>query len=158
MASASRLVAAVLVVVAGACAAGCAGGPERVEGRIHYRAPETAKQKGTLLTIESRPGAAPADPAAPVTLPQGTTPVSVSPEELALVLGDLEAIGLFALAGRPVVPAPLPPGAIIVDTTARKFTVTVRDLVTNAEGQVFSKAARRIVEATQSGPRYTLPK
>ncbi len=129
----------------GAVAPGCGGLPDRVEGGVRYRDPVTAKGRGgTVVTVTTR-----------ATRP---TETAVTPEELRRLLGDLDEIGLFDLAGRETTPSPLPPGSISVDTNARKFFVTIQDLRNEDESRRFSRSAYRIVGATQIGPHYSLPK
>lgn len=149
--------------------AGCAGIPDRVEGRVHYRGPRSPKSEGRLLTIATpsarppgsvtRAAGAGSGPPAGVAPDASRASVIISTDaELARLLQDLDAIGLFALSGKAQLPAEIPPGAIAIDTNARKFVVTLKDLGTDDEGKVFSRSAQRIVVATQDGPRYSLPK
>jgi hypothetical protein len=80
------------------------------------------------------------------------------PEQLAALLAELEALRLFDLKGTAKVPSALPPGCIAVEAGERKFFVTLQHLEGKEDSRVFSRAAYRIVAATQGGPHYALPK
>jgi hypothetical protein len=138
--------ALLLAIVAVASLAGCSSVPERVEGRVVYHrdpAPSRAWSQ-PVVTV--------------TTAPRRPSEVPVTPEDLGRLVTELDRIGFFGLGGVKTVPGEAPPGSIAVDTSARKFFVTLRDLRTDDDARCFSRAASRIVAATQSGPHYELPK
>jgi hypothetical protein len=143
------LVATALALLAG-LAGGCNGIPDRVEGAVRFRDAITKDGRGgktaTLTTVTETA----------VLQQPGTAGVTRS--ELAGLLRELDQVGLFSLAGRPEAPREGPPGSITVDTDARRFFVTIADLRTKDESACFTRAAARILLATQAGPHYSLPK
>jgi hypothetical protein len=147
-AASATLARALLALVALiALVSGCAGAPDRAQGTVRYRDPmNSAGKGGTVVAVTTGE------------IKRGEAMSPISPEDMGQLLGSLDEIGLFGLAGRPAVPSDLPPGSIGVDTTERKFFVTLQDLKTKEDSACFARCAYRIVAATQGGPHYTIPK
>ena len=168
----ARLVLALVFAVGLALASGCNGIPSQVEGSVRYR-DDLAKNGGGGKLIEIRTDAPRAPTATASAAPAAAPPPAalnpavgisadaetiLTPAEMSTLLLDLDRAGLFALPGRSDTPRNAPPGSIVVDTTARKFTITLADLRAPEDGARFGNAVSRIVLATQVGPHYSLPR
>jgi hypothetical protein len=154
------VVAVAVVVLVLALGAGC-GIPSRVEGTVRYRDAVAADGSGgqTVVTLTTVTTTAMPEggPLGSRSFTRSATTV-ITDGDMAVLLRELDRAGLFGLGGRSDVPPVLPPGAISVDTDARRFSVALSDLRTAEDATAFSTAASRIVVSTQLGAHYQAPK
>jgi hypothetical protein len=145
-----------LGVLACAVGAGC-GAPEvrTAQGRAVYRTQKDGRPVVVAVATQERRVAQVdvADERGPQAGRSEPAPVDtrIEESELATLVARLDALGLFALPGRPSVPDLPGPRSITVDTTARKFYVAITDLRDNAQGDVYGKAAKAILETSLKG-------
>jgi len=137
---------------------GCASAEPRAEGTVTYRA--SGERGASVIRLTTAAQAVQVGRTRPDLRPgSGEGPAietPLLPGELGALIRALEDDGFFDLPGRDAAPPAPAPRSIAVETTERRFYVILSDLREKPQIEVYARAARRIIVASQAGPHYEL--